>query len=219
MTTCDPRGAPRSRRPLLPRDRVLPFLAIYLAFALIVQVVGATPAWGPQSSLEALCAGLFMMLAMTAVLLSRETVGWHRWFWLASGGALVVLGLDEFFEIHESIGLGGPGQADHLKLALWVGAGAAFAVVHWLERPSRLCQVSMATGLLMHTLCMVVEVGDGGYFRLPLSPGAATFLEDLFELLMLSAYLFAFDTILAECAPAELGADDAPEPREPGKAA
>jgi hypothetical protein len=181
------------------------FLQVYVACAVLFQLGGATPAWGPSSLLEACCAGLFGMLAVVCLTLMRRSSGYSRGFWLVSGAALILLGVDEFFELHESLAVEFLSQTDHLKVLLWVGAGGGLALVHWIERPSRSAQWAMLLGFAMHTLYLLVEVGDGGYYQLPLSAEVTRLTEEILELLMLSAYLFAFGSIEAEsreCEPA-----------------
>jgi len=189
--------------------RLRTFLLVYVACALLFQLGGATPAWGPSSLLEAFCAGLFVMLAVLCLVLTRRATGLHRAFWLVSCLALVVLGVDELFELHESAPVGFLRETDHLKVLLWLGAGGALALVHWFERPSRAAQLALVIGYAMHTLYLAVEVGDGGYYQLPLEPGTIRLIEELFELMMLSAYLFAFGSIESESreVPVESGAD------------
>jgi len=178
--------------------RIRSYLQVYVACAILFQLGGATPSWGPSSLIEASCAGLFVMLAVTCLALMGRSSGYHRGFWLASCLALTLLGVDEFFELHESLSASFLSQTDHLKVLLWIGAGGGLALVHWLERPSRSAQWAMLVGFAMHTLYLLVEVGDGGYYQLPLTPEVTRLTEEIFELLMLSAYLFAFGVIEAE---------------------
>ncbi len=176
--------------------RILSFLTVYVACALLFQLGGATPSWGPGSSLEAFSAGLFAMLAVMALVLAKRTAGWHKAFWVASFCALAALGADEVFELHES---GSAGLAtDHLKVGLWIGAAGALAIVHWLERPSRGAQAAMAVGYALHTVYLVAELGDGGYFNLPLAEATLELSEGIAEVLMLSAYLLAFGAMATE---------------------
>jgi len=191
--------------------RVSTFLTIYLACALMFGLGGATPEWGPDSLLEAFSAGLFGMLAVTALVLARQAGGWRRAFWVVSMIALVAFALDEVLEVHESVGLGLAG--DPFKVLLWVGAGGALAFVHWLERPSRGAQRAMLLGFVLHGLYLVAEVGDGGYFRLPyLSEQSRELIEGLAELSMLSAYLLAFGEMAAESSAVAVTPDIRPAP-------
>lgn len=200
--------------------RIRSFLLIYIACAVMFQLGGATPDWGPQSSLEAFSAGLFGMLAWMALVLAKRKHAASRAFWIASFVALVILGLDEFFEIHESIQLGTGSESDHLKVGLWLGAAGALALVHWLERPSRGAQMAMAMGYAAHTLYLVAEVGDGGYFHMPGVSAATTALaEDVFELLMLSMYLFAFSAIDSESAQSDTEEEEEPRLTDGSRAA
>jgi hypothetical protein len=198
MPSLHPESGTRACHSAYEPLRLRSFLFVYIACALLFQLGGATPAWGPSSLIEAFCAGLFVMLAVMCLALTKRAAGLHRLFWLASGLALVALGVDEFFELHESAALGFASETDHLKVILWIGSGAALALVHWFERPSRVAQLAMAFGFLMHTLYLAVEVGDGGYYQLPLGEGVIRLAEEGLELLMLSAYLFAFGTIESE---------------------
>lgn len=209
MSVPDPQAD--SYEPVLTSEplRLRSFIAVYISCALLFQMGGATPSWGPSSLLEAFCAGLFVMLGVICLTLTRRAAGLHRAFWLASCFALILLGVDEFFELHESASPGFMRETDHLKVLLWIGAGGALALVHWFEKPSRAAQIAMAIGYAMHTFYLAVEVGDGGYYQLPLGANAVRLLEELFELLMLSAYLFAFGSIESESREMEVesGAD------------
>jgi hypothetical protein len=181
-----------------PPLRVRPFLAVYVACALLFQLGGATPSWGPSSSLEAFSAGLLGMLAALCLVLMRRAAGWHRLFWLVSCLALALLGLDEFFELHESTALGRGGNAEALKVALWIGAAGALFLVLRFERPTRAARLAMCAGYGLHTLYLVAELGDGGAYRLPIGEGGLRVAEDLLELAMLTAYLFAFGSLESE---------------------
>jgi len=198
MPSLDSESGTRASGLIYEPLRLRSFLLVYIACALLFQLGGATPSWGPSSLLEAFCAGLFVMLAVMCLALTKRATGLHRFFWLASCCALVVLGVDEFFELHGSVPLGFAQETDHLKVLLWIGSGGALALVHWLEKPSRAAQLAMALGFLMHTLYLAAEVGDGGYYQLPLGEDVVHLAEEVFELLMLSAYLFAFGTIESE---------------------
>lgn len=185
---------------------LLSFLIIYGACALMFQLGGATPSWGPSSALEAFSAGLFAMIALVTLGLARKATGWRAAYWFASSLAIAALGLDELFELHEAVELPILSEADHLKVALWLGAAGSLAVVHWMERPPRRAQAAMALGYALHTVYLILETGDGGYFRLPMSAGLRDIGEELAILGMLSAYLISFwsiSAVAAEPAPME----------------
>ena len=197
MVRVDTEGGRAAARPRIRMGRLPSFLLVYAACAFVFQLGGATPRWGPASPLEAFCAGLFGMLAWMSLLLALRTSGWRRVFWLASLTGLAALGVDELFDLHESSRIGH--AADHLKVGLWIGAAGALAVVCWIERPSRGARAAMLLGFFMHSSYLALEIGDGGYFRLPLLSTATLELgEGLCELAMLSAYLYAFGAIASE---------------------
>ncbi len=62
-----------------------------------------------------------------------------------------------------------------------------------MEEPSLTARRAIFTGYLFHSLYIVVELGDGEFFRIPfLSIRLLKWSEEFFELFFLASYLLAF---------------------------
>lgn len=62
-----------------------------------------------------------------------------------------------------------------------------------MEEPSLTARRAIFTGYLFHSLYILVELGDGEFFRIPfLSIHLLKWSEEFFELFFLASYLLAF---------------------------
>jgi hypothetical protein len=82
---------------------------------------------------------------------------------------------------------------DFVILSIWFGAITAFAVLDSHERLRTPELAFCIGGLVLHGLHSLVEFGDGEYFTMPLlALSQLRFIEELLEVLTLSAYLATF---------------------------
>jgi len=163
---------------------LLIFLACYITCALILQVTSDLPPWKAQAPVEFFTMGLLWMLCLVslsnAYRSSRSRL--RMFFWLVSCVALAALAVDEILEFHETKALI-LGEDDPFKVIIWLIGGAA---LYWIcsrkDAPSRTRRACIV-GYLIHSLYILVELGDGNYFELPiLSKSTLTWLEEIFEL-------------------------------------
>ena len=182
-------------RGLCPRLTILlTFLACYVLVALFLQVTSGIPVHSDSSPLDYFTAGILWMLSLVCLLNGEKhrSSRWQSVFWLASCAALALLAIDEKFAFHERTG-SLVGDDDHIKLVAWLAAGAVLYLICLMEDPPLQARRAIVVGYILHSLYILVEVGDGDYFQLPfVSKRYLHASEDSFELLSMASYLVAF---------------------------
>jgi hypothetical protein len=86
-----------------------------------------------------------------------------------SCAALFVLAMDEIFQFHERTEKLELFDDDYLKVIYWLATAFVFRLVFRMEEPSLTARCAILTGYLFHSLYILVELGDGGFFRIPYS--------------------------------------------------
>lgn len=110
-----------------------------------------------------------------------------------SCAALSVLAMDEIFAFHERPEQQGLFNDDYFKVICWLATAFVFRLVFRMEEPSLTARRAIFTGYLFHSLYILVELGDGEFFRIPfLSVHLLKWSEEFFELFFLASYLLAF---------------------------
>ncbi len=116
--------------------------------------------------------------------------------WLVACAALSVLAMDEYFGAHEFVERTQDIDDDHFKVVLWLMTAGVLSFICLAERVFRRITYTLLTGYGFHSLYILVEVGDGDYFRLPFaSVHQLKYAEELFELLFLSLYWLGLVTL------------------------
>jgi hypothetical protein len=181
--------------PIHPRlSLLLLFLACYALCAGFFQARSETPPWEDGSPIEYFTSGLLWMLSLIGLLIADTQPRWHWrfFFWLASSAAFAVLAMDEIFQFHEQTGRVA-GDDDHSQVIQWVGAGAVLSFIDRIERPTRRARWAIFVGFFFHSLYMLVEIGDGDYFRLPVGRQPIMgWVEEFLELFALASYFVGF---------------------------
>lgn len=135
------------------------------------------------------------MLSLTCLLIAcHYTSSRSRLiFWLMSCAALFVLAMDETFAFHERPQQLGLFDDDHFKVICWLATAFVFRLVFRMEDPSLTARRAIFTGYLFHSLYILVELGDGEFFRVPfVSIHGLKWSEEFFELFFLASYLIGF---------------------------
>ena len=174
---------------------LLMFIACYLLVATIFQVLSHKPPWQDASPIEYFTGGILWMLSLTCLLIAcHYTSSRSRLiFWLMSCAALSVLAIDEIFAFHERPEQQGLFNDDYFKVICWLATAFVFRLVFRMEEPSLTARRAIFTGYLFHSLYILVELGDGEFFRIPfLSIRLLKWSEEFFELFFLASYLLAF---------------------------
>lgn len=168
------------------------YLAVFVSFALIGQAVSSIPAWEEGSPIEFFTSGLLWMLSLVSLLSAFQALPRARqsFFWFALSAALAVLAIDEALGVHERSEPYGVND-DFVKIAMWIVVPFVLARVVRLGG-NRMVRNAFITGYVLHTLYLLVEVGDGEFFQLPVSTDRLKVAEEIFELLFLACYMFGF---------------------------
>jgi hypothetical protein len=74
----------------------------------------------------------------------------------------------------------------------WLIAAVGSYILYCVERPTKDVVIVFVTGLLFHSLYILVDIGDGDIFSLPFSMDTLIWAEEIFETLSLQAYLAGF---------------------------
>lgn len=194
---------------LQPATLLAAFLAVYVACAAVAQAVSAVPPSEEGAPIEAFTSGLLWIIAIYGLLRSSDSIGSGKRivFWLAFTAALGALAVDEIVGVHERTE---PGlNDDWLKVVLWLATPFVLHYIAQIERAPRDARMVMVIGFVFHSAYVLVEVGDGAAFTLPVSIDTLKWAEEYFELLFLACYTFAL-WILVLRAPRRSSSLDAP---------
>ena len=170
------------------------FIGCYILCAIFFQLLGSRVSWYAGSPLEFFTGATLWMLSLVCLL---QAIHWTRqqWimvFWLASCAALALLAIDEVFEFHErteKVGI----NDDHVKVVMWLFSAPVLVLICRMEKASPTVKGVLILGYFFHSLYLLVEVGDGEYFRLPFgSIETLKWTEEICELLFLTSYLEGF---------------------------
>jgi hypothetical protein len=174
-----------------PRLRyLLPYFACYCLTAAVTQAFSEIPPWEEGAPMDFFTAGLLWMLSLIGLLMadSVQTKGVRSTLWLAASAGLALLALDELFGFHEQTSKI-VGNDDHIKVLQWFAAGGAMYLINRFEVSSFRIKTALVTGFIVHGFYILVDVGDGDYFTMPLiSVLQLKWMEEYFELFALTAY-------------------------------
>ena len=140
---------------------------------------------------------LLFMSSMVCLLIASESsfIDQRVIFWVLGSVALAFLGIDERFSFHERTE-GFLINDDHIKLVLWVICSGALLQICRMETKDRNVILLFCLGYFFHAMYLVVQLGDGDYFRLPyFSKSVLRWMEEMFELTMLTLYFSALLSI------------------------
>ncbi len=188
-----------SRPPPWRRPEILisAFFLVYVLCGLAAQVISDTDASEEGSAIEAFTSGLLWILAAFGLLSIVQNVagGARFWFWLAFTAASGALAVDEIIGVHERTE---PNlNDDWLKIVLWVVTAFVLYAITRFEDVPMTSIVALVAGYVIQAMYLVVELGDGEYFDLPISIDTLKTAEEVFELLFLALYALGFWLLVA----------------------
>jgi hypothetical protein len=191
-------GRPHASVPgwLQPGTLLAAFLAVYVACAIGAQTLSSIEPSDPGAPIEAFTSGLLWIIAMFGLVRSSESIGNAKrlTFWLVFTAAVSALAIDEIVELHERTE---PAfNDDWVKVLMWLATPFVLYYIAKLERASRDSLIAMVTGYVFHSAYLLVEIGDGALFTLPIAIDTLKWAEELFELLFLASYTFALWILL-----------------------
>lgn len=168
------------------------FLVVFTGFAIVLQIQSGEPPETSGSVIDVFNAALMWMVAVLALITASARTHRRGAFvaWVAASAASAGLAIDEIFEYHERT-LQVLGEDDWSKIAMWVGAVAALAVLWRLEDLTRGIKTALLTGLGLHTAYLLTDLGDGDFFLIPIADPVLRWIEEILELLAMQAYLTA----------------------------
>jgi hypothetical protein len=177
---------------ITPERTVGVYLGILVVVAIVAQAISSIPPSEEGSPIETFTTGLLWMLSFVALLSAFHASSRPRdmWFWLASSAGLAALAIDEAIGVHERTEPAGLND-DFVKVILWLGTPLLLRFVARMDGRPFVARI-FAVGYLVHTLYLVVELGDGEFFTLPPSPETLKWSEEIFELLFLTLYMAGF---------------------------
>ncbi|WP_138422370.1 hypothetical protein [Maritimibacter alexandrii] len=88
------------------------------------------------------------------------------------------------------------GDDDHPKILLIACAGIGVYVLSKIERLHRPALVLLWCGVAAHFFYLMVDLGDGDYFQLPLSRMTLSWMEEYLEL---TSTAFYFSALYMQC--------------------
>jgi hypothetical protein len=100
------------------------------------------------------------------------------------------LAIDEGLGIHERTERIGVND-DLAKIVIWIAVPFVLLRVFNLGG-SRAVRNAFIAGYAWHTLYILVEIGDGEFFQLPVANERLEAAEEVFEVLFLACYMFGF---------------------------
>jgi hypothetical protein len=165
-----------------------PYFAVYFFCALFFQLRSGLVPWDELSPVEDFTRPLLWLSSLVCLLIADcyRLRHWRSWLWLAACVALAFLALDESFQFHERLDSRGSDD-DHMKAAQWVIGLIGVCIIHLIAVPSAPARKAILFGFFFHTCYILVDVGDGDYFRMPF--GTITQLRWAEEFLELSALI------------------------------
>lgn len=177
---------------------VLAFLAVFWTAAVGFQIASPVQPNVEACPIDQFTAGLLWILSFVSLCMAslRSASRRRMLLWLGSCVALAGLAVDEVLGFHERTAEL-VGDDDHFKWVAWLGAGCALWVLHRMERPDRRGTVAILAGYAWHTIYLLIDLGDGEFYRIPRVSGRTLiWAEELAELTFLCCYLAAYATFL-----------------------
>ncbi len=168
----------------------VPYFAVYIFCAIFFQVRSGLDPWDEASPIEDFTRPLLWLLSVLSLLIADcyRLNHWRSWAWLLGSAAIALMALDETFQFHERSEQF-TGDDDHMKFAEWVLAGIGVYIIHLISVPCKYARRALVIGFVFHTCYILVDVGDGDYYRLPF--GTITelrWVEEYLELVALLSY-------------------------------
>jgi hypothetical protein len=186
----------RTGAPLFPLPSgawvLIPFMIAFFATATFYQLRSSADIWQEGSPMDMMHGSL--LWAAAAMALVNAALRSARLFpliiWGLAAAAIGLVAIDELFMLHEkSIAI--TGDDDHPKIFLIAAAGIGIFILSQIEPLHRLALTLFWCGFAAHCLYLVVDLGDGDYFTLPLSRVTLSWMEEYLEITSTAFYFSA----------------------------
>lgn len=175
---------------------LLLFFLIYFICAILLQIRSHQLPSAGGSVMDIFIGSLLMTISIISILIAIQRLNRipKLFIWLCISAAAGALAIDEWFEFHEYTdfvkgGWWAFGEDDYIKIALWLCVGVGIYILHTLETLSKEVFVMFLIGFLFQFFYLVVEMGDGEFFTLPLSLNKLRWGEEILELFFVESYL------------------------------
>jgi len=174
------------------------FLIAYFSATTVFQLRAETPVSLEGSPMDLMNGGLLWM--GSAMALMNAALRFERpsraALWLLGSAAIGLVALDEIFALHEhSVRV--TGDDDDPKILLVSCAALGVLSVVWIERLRGPVLRLLLAGLAVHFTYLIVDLGDGDYFRLPVATGPLSWIEEYLELTSSALYFSALFVLAA----------------------
>lgn len=174
------------------------FFAVFMICAIILQILDGELSPTSASVFDLFSGGLLWIASFIALLIAVDRIGFplKLVMWLTVSAAAGALAIDEVFEFHErsSVVIG---DDDYIKALLWLFSGIGLYVINRLENPHNYVTFLFVVGYVFQTAYLLIDVGDGDFYELPLRMDIATWAEEILEMLFVQCYLAGLTLHLA----------------------
>jgi len=169
------------------------FYLVFLISAILLQVRSGEPPSTSGAAIDKFTGSLFWVISIMSLFFAALHVDSKSrlFLWLLISAGAGALAIDEIFEFHEKT-RNIVGDDDYIKMLSLLIAAVGSYILYCVERPTKGVVIAFVTGLLFHSLYILVDIGDGDIFSLPFSRNTLIWAEEIFETLSLQAYLAGF---------------------------
>jgi len=172
---------------------LLMFYIVFLICAILLQIRSGESPSTSGTVFDKFTGSLFWVLSITSLLFAaiRFDTKPKFFLWLLVSAGAGALAIDEIFEFHEET-RHLIEDDDYIKMSTLIIAVVGSYILYIAEKPTRKIIIVFLTGLLFHTLYIIVDMGDGDFFTLPIPLDALRWIEEILETLSLQGYLAGF---------------------------
>jgi len=182
----------------LQRLLLVGYLGCFVACAVFLQLLSGEHPRVEGSPIDNFTSALLWMTSLVCLLIAGRRLEQRprALMWLLLCAVFAFLAIDEMYAFHER-SEHVIGDDDHVKLLQWVLTGVALVVIARVERMASPARRALVVGYVIHGIYVLIDLGDGGYFRIPLlSLSQLEWLEELLEISAMSVYFTGFLLLL-----------------------
>jgi len=170
------------------------YLGCFAACAIVLQLLSGKHPNVEGSPIDNFTSALLWMTSLVCLLIAGQRLEQRprALMWLFLCAVFAFLAIDEMYAFHER-SEHVLGDDDHVKLLQWVLTGVALVVIGRVERIVAAVRRTLVVGYVIHGVYLVIDLGDGGYFRIPyVSLSQLQWVEELLEISAMSFYFAGF---------------------------
>jgi hypothetical protein len=168
------------------------FYAVFLICAGLLQLRSGLPPEKGGGATDQFNGALIWTTSVVALLIAcvRPWPAWKLLFWLAVSAGFAAFAIDEVFEFHEQTRYH-VGDDDYSKIAMWAVACFGVFLIYRVARPAREATAALIIAVGFTTLWLLVDLGDGDFFTIPIPLRNLFWIEEYIEMLASMFYLTA----------------------------